>query len=197
MAPTVHRRDVLTALGVGIAGLAGCTSGTSPRSGDDVDKTVYVGAYHWGYLMVDENGEEQEQVVLRRGAVLRLISFNTLSGQAVQALPSSIRETIPDHEALEQRNKERIPPPSAGDFHELLEEANERFPDHSLAIMPSGQMQMGGGMMLHPVVLSHTATAPVVRQVGATQRGDYTLSCLTECGYGHPYMELDGAIVVI
>jgi heme/copper-type cytochrome/quinol oxidase subunit 2 len=50
--------------------------------------------------------------------------------------------------------------------------------------------------MMHPVALPQNATRPIVRQLGATQRGDYTLSCLTDCGYGHAYMEIDGGIVI-
>ena len=195
MSPTVQRREFLTALGVGIGSLSGCI-GNLPGSGDGVDRTVYVGAYHWGFVMVDDGGEEREQVNTRRGDVLRVVAFNTGASQAVQALPASIRDALPDHEALEERNEERIPPPSNGDFHELLEEANEQYPDHSLAIMPSGQFHMGGGMMMHPVALPRSATRPVVQQLGATRRGDYTLSCLTYCGYGHVYMEIDGGIVV-
>ncbi|WP_286046706.1 hypothetical protein [Halalkalicoccus sp. NIPERK01] len=195
MSPTVQRREFLTALGAGIAGLSGCV-GNLPGSGDGVDRTIYVGAYHWGFVMFDDSGEEQERVSLQRNDVLRVVSFNTLSSQAMQSLPPSIREALPDHETLEERNEERIPPPADGDFHELLEEANEQYPDHSLAIMPSGQVHMGGGMMMHSVALPQSATRPVVRQLGATRRGDYTLSCLTYCGYGHPYMEIDGGIVV-
>ncbi len=55
---------------------------------------------------------------------------------------------------------------------------------------------MGGGMMMHSVALPQNAIRSIVRQFGATQRGDYTLSCLTYCGYGHPYMEIDGGIVI-
>jgi hypothetical protein len=195
MSPTVQRREVLTALGAGLASLSGCV-GNLPGSGGDADRTIYVGGYHWGFIIVDESGEEQDRISLQRNDILRVVSFNTLASQAVQSLPASIRDALPDHEALEERNEERIPPPSSGDFHELLEEANEQYPDHSLAIVPSGQVHMGGGMMMHPVALPHTATSPVVRQLGATQRGDYTLSCQTYCGYGHPYMEIDGGIVV-
>jgi hypothetical protein len=195
MSPAVQRREFLTALGAGIVGLSGCV-GNLPGSGGGVDRTIYVGAYHWGFVIVDESGEEQERVSLQRNDVLRVVSFNTLSSQAVQSLPSSIRDALPDHEALEERNEERIPPPADGDFHALLEEANEQYPDHSLAIMPSGQVHMSGGMMMHPVALPHNATSPVVRQLGATRRGDYTLSCLTYCGYSHPYMEIDGRIIV-
>ena len=195
MSPTVQRREFLTALGAGIAGLAGCV-GNLPGTSGGVDRTIYVGAYHWGFIIVDESGEEQDRISLQRNDVLRVVSFNTLASQAVQSLPASIRDALPDHEALEERNEERIPAPADGDFHELLEEANEQYPDHSLAIMPSGQVHMGGGMMMHPVALPQNATRSIVRQLGATQRGDYTLSCLTYCGYGHPYMEIDGGIVI-
>ena len=195
MSPTVQRREFLTALGAGVASLSGCV-GDLPGSGGGVDRTIYVGAYHWGFVIVDESGEEQERISLQRNDVLRVVSFNTLSSRAVQSLPASIRDVLPDHEALEERNEERIPPPADGDFHELLEEANELYPDHSLAIVPSGQVHMGGGMMMHSVALLQSATRPVVRQLSATRRGDYTLSCLTYCGYGHPYMEIDGGIVV-
>lgn len=195
MSPIVQRREFLTVLGAGVASLSGCV-GNLPGSGDDVDRTVYVGAYHWGFVIFDKSGEEQERVSLRRNDVLRVVSFNTGASQAVQSLPASIRDALPDHEALEERNEERIPPPTDGGFHELLEEANEQYPDHSLAIMPSGQVHMGGGMMMHSVALPQSATRPVVRQLSATRRGDYTLSCLTYCGYGHPYMEIDGGIVI-
>jgi hypothetical protein len=195
MSPTVQRREFLTALGAGIAGLAGCV-GNLPGTSGGVDRTIYVGAYHWGFIIVDESGEEQDRISLQRNDVLRVVSFNTLASQAVQSLPASIRDALPDHEALEERNEERIPAPADGDFHELLEEANEQYPDHSLAIMPSGQVHMGGGMMMHPVALPQNATRSIVRQLGATQRGDYTLSCQTYCGYGHPYMEIDGGIVI-
>jgi len=195
MSPRVQRRELLTALGAGIAGLSGCVGNLS-GSGDGVDRTIYVGGYHWGFVMLDTSGEGQERVNLQRGDVLRVVAFNTGENQAVQALPASIRDALPDHETLEGRNEERIPPPSSGNFHELLEKANEKYPDHSLAIMPSGQVHMGGGMMMHPIALPRSATKPVVRQLSAARRGDYTLSCLTYCGYGHAYMEIDGGIVV-
>ncbi|WP_254533345.1 hypothetical protein [Natrinema gelatinilyticum] len=195
MSLIVQRREFLTALGAGIASLSGCV-GNLPGSGDGVDRTIYVGAYHWGFVMFDDLGEEQERISLQRNDILRVVSFNTGASQAVQSLPASIQEALPGHEALEERNEERIPPPADGDFHELLEEANEQYPDHSLAIMPSGQDHMGGGMMMHSVALPRSATRPAVRQLGATRRDDYTLSCLTDCGYGHPYMEVDDGIVV-
>lgn len=189
------RRAALATLGAAIGGLAGCTAGPFPGGGSD--RTVYVGAYHWGFVLFDDSGEELERVDVERGDVLRLVAFNTGASRAVESLPSPVGAALPDHEALEERNEERIPPPVDGDFHERLEEANERYPDHSLAVVSSGRNHMrGGGMTLHPVALLHGATTPVTRRVRATQPGDHTLSCLTYCGYGHPYMEIDGGIVV-
>ncbi|WP_277555705.1 hypothetical protein [Halobaculum limi] len=89
-----------------------------------------------------------------------MVAFNTLASQAVQSLPASVQDALPDHEALEERNAERIPAPADGDFHELLDEANEQYPDHSLATIPSGQVHMGGGMMMHPVELPKIPPVP-------------------------------------
>lgn len=125
MTQTVQRRGFLASLGAGVTSLSGCV-GNLLGGGDDVDRTVYVGAYHWGFVVFDGYGDELERVDIQRGDVLRIVSFNTAASRAVQSLPASIRESLPNHEALEERNEERIPSPSHGDFRELLEEANER-----------------------------------------------------------------------
>lgn len=200
--PATSRREFLTALGTtaGVTALTGCLSDGLPGSGGSVDRTIYVGAYHWGFVLLDEDGEERERMVLDRGTSLRLVAFNTGAERALGTLPTAVREAVPEHEALEDRTEDRIPPPSSGELHELLEEANDRYPDHSVAVMPSGGNHMGGGMgggmMMHPVALPHNARRPTNATLAASQRGDYTLSCLTYCGYGHPYMDVDGAFVV-
>lgn len=200
--PSTSRRKFLTALGAtaGATTLSGCLSGGLPGSGGSVDRTVFVGAYHWGFILLDEDGEERERMALDCGSSLRLVAFNTGAEQALETLPASVRNSIPDHHELEERNEGRISPPSSGDLHELLEEANEQYPDHSVAVMPSGGNHMGGGMgggmMMHPIGLPHDATRATTATLAASQRGDYTLSCLTYCGYGHAYMDLDGALVV-
>ncbi|MDS0296840.1 MULTISPECIES: hypothetical protein [Haloferacaceae] len=51
MSSTVQRREFLTALGAGTAGLSGCV-GNLPGSGDGVDRTIYVGGYHWGFVII-------------------------------------------------------------------------------------------------------------------------------------------------
>ncbi|WP_435158576.1 hypothetical protein [Haladaptatus sp. DFWS20] len=150
---------------------------------------------------MDADGDEiHDHVVLDRGTAIRLVAFNTNAEQALDKLPSTVQNRIPEHHELEERNEQRIPPPKRGDLHTLLEEANERYPNHSVAVMPSGGNHMGGGMgggmMMHPLALPRDATKPTAAIMRASRRGDYTLSCLTYCGYGHPYMDLDGALVV-
>jgi len=201
------RRKFLAAVGTsaGTLGLAGCLGGGFPGRGFSPDRTVYVGAYHWGFLLLDEAGDEHERLVFDPGTTVGIVAFNTSAEGALSQLPGSVREAVPDHEALEERNEARIPSPPEGELHEALEEANERYPDHSLAVMPSGYNRMhdpmdggmmGGGMMLHPIPLPRAASRPTTAGVRASERGDYTLTCLTDCGYGHPFMELDGAFVV-
>lgn len=201
MTPPSGRRTFLTAIGAtaGLGGLTGCLSGWPEQGGGSVDRTVYVGAYHWGFVLLDEDGAEHERVVLDRGTTVRLVAFNTRAEQALQALPTSIQDVVPDHHELEERNEDRIPPPSTGELHQRLEVANEQYPDHSVAVMSSGANHVGGmrgGMMLHPIPLPHDASRPTTATLAASRRGDYTLSCLTYCGYGHAYMDLDGALVV-
>ncbi|AZH27065.1 cupredoxin domain-containing protein [Haloplanus aerogenes] len=196
---TLRRREFLLAAGGALTSLAGCTAPNFPGGRrSNADATLYVGAYHWGFVVLDESGTERERVVFDPGSVVDVVAFNTSAEAALETLPSAVRGAVPDHEALEERNEERMPSPPGDDFHEALEHANEQYPDHSLAVMPSGQHMGGGmgGMMLHPIPLPADATSPTTARLTATQRGDYTLSCLTYCGYGHPYMERVGVLGV-
>ncbi|MFB6164727.1 MAG: hypothetical protein ABEJ31_06165 [Haloarculaceae archaeon] len=196
------RRRFVAALGasVGSVGLAGCLSSGFGRRNATPDRTVYVGAYHWGFVLLDADGTERERLTFAPGTEIKLVAFSTRAERAIAELPRAVRQSLPDHETLEVRNAERLPAPPDGTMHDALEEADRRYPDHSVAVMPSGYNHarggMGGGMMLHPMALPHDAPRPSVAGLRATDRGDYSLSCLTYCGYGHPYMDLDGAFVV-
>lgn len=196
------RRAFLAGVGgtIGIQSLSGCLGSPFPGTSGRTDITIYVGAYHWGFLVLAEDGTEHEEVILDPRTRVRIIAFNTGADEAISQLPQSVRSALPDHETLEERNEERIPEPPSRDMHEALEEANERYPDHSVAVVPSGgnhmRGPMNGGMMLNPIALPHDASRPATAGIVASQRGDYTISCLTYCGYGHPFMELDGAFVV-
>lgn len=199
------RRRFIAGAGAAAFGLAGCLGTGIGGSGGSPDRTAYAGAYHWGFVLLDEAGEEHEQLVVEAGTRLRLVAVNTEAHEAVDALPGPVRTALPGHGALEERNAERIPAPPSGDLHDALEAANERYPDHSVAVraagadhMPGGGMGggMDGGMMLPSVPLPHEASRPAEVDLVADERGEYTLDCLIYCGYGHPYMELEGGFVV-
>lgn len=100
----------MTAIGTatGLTGLSGCLSGDLSRGGSP-DRTLYVGSYHWGFILLDEGGEEREHVVIDRGTTIRLVAFNTNAQQVLETLPPSIQDAIPDHHELEERNEGRIP----------------------------------------------------------------------------------------
>ncbi|WP_170864871.1 hypothetical protein [Halogranum amylolyticum] len=82
ISPTVQWREFLITLGAGIAGLSGCV-GNLLGSDDGVDKTIYVGAYHWGFVIVDESGEKQDHISLRRNDLLRVVSFILVEGAPI------------------------------------------------------------------------------------------------------------------
>lgn len=196
------RRRFIAVLGAsaGLTGLSGCLSNGLFRRGGAPDKTLYLGSYHWGFILLDESGTQREEVVVDRGTTIKLVTFNTSSARALERLPSAIQNAIPDHHELEERNEGRIPPPPDGDLHEQLEAANERYPDHSVAVMPSGGHHMGGqtqdGMMGHAMAMARDASGPTTATVTASTRGSYSFRCMTDCGYGHAYMDLDDALVV-
>lgn len=85
-------------------------------------------------------------------------------------------------------------------MHEPLEEANERYPHLGLAVMPAGRNhgreRMDDGMILPPIPLPADATRPTKAGIWASQRGDYSISCLEYCGYGHSFIDVDGSFVV-
>lgn len=202
------RREFLAGAGsVTLAGLAGCTSTTFTGWDSGPDRTLYAGAYHWGFILLDEDGTERERVELEEGSNVRIVAFGAGADEAIATLPDAAQESLPGHEALEARNEELIPAPNEEYLHEALENAEERYPDHSLAIIPAemDRMQggmMGGGMMEGGMMgnrgmpLPHDATEPTVTTLTADQRGYFTLHCGVYCGYGHQYMDKDGAIVV-
>lgn len=185
-----------------MAGLAGCASATVSGVVGGPDRTLYVGAYHWGFILLDETGTEREQVSLDAGSRVQFVAFGAGADEAIASLPDEIRAAFPGHEALEARNEERIPAPTDEYLHEALEAAEEQYPDHSLAIIPAEMNRMHGGMMgggmmgNRGMALPHDASEPTVSTLTASERGYFTLNCGVYCGYGHRYMDKNGAILV-
>ncbi|MFB6124874.1 MAG: hypothetical protein ABEJ59_02830 [Halanaeroarchaeum sp.] len=143
------RRAFLSAVGtVSLGALAGCTGRSLPLGGNAVDRTLYVGAYHWGFVVLDEAGNERERVVLDRGARVRMVAFSMEADAAIESLPDPIRARLPSHESLEGRNDSTIPAPNEAVLEEALSVAEERYPVHSVAVVPAGAERGGmGGMM--------------------------------------------------
>jgi len=196
------RREFLAGAGAAtVTGLAGCTSAL-PGIGSEPDRTLYVGAYHWGFIVLDETGTEQDQITIDRGSTVEIVGFGIEAHEAVESLPSVVQEGLPSHEQLESRNAERIPAPSEEYLHEALETAEASYSGHSLSIVPAGAEQRGGGMMDGEMMgnqgqfLSQEATEPVVQTVTANQDGAFSIDCGTYCGYGHQYMNKSAVLVV-
>jgi len=154
--------------------------------------------------MLTGDGTRQTSVMVSEGDVVRFVAFNMEAETAISKLPEVVRSNLPDHEKLEEANDADIPTPPSGTLAQKRAEANSRYPDHSVALVPSsgyGGMMGGGGMgrggmMFHPLFLAHDATTPVEVTFQVTVPDEYSLECMTYCGYGHPYMDLDDAVTV-
>lgn len=209
--------------GVTLAGLAGCTT-SALEGGDSADRTLYVGAYHWGFILLDEDGVERDQVTLDVGSTVEIVGFGLEAEAAISSLPTAVQESLPDHETMEARNLDRIPAPNEAYLHDALEEAEEHYPDHSLVIVPAGYGGNDGGMMdggndggmmdggndggmmnggngggmmgTRGMVLTQDASNPSVTRLVADRRGTFSLDCGAYCGYGHRYMNSPGVIAV-
>lgn len=186
--------------GLTLTGLAGCAGVAQPLQ--QVDRTLYVGAYHWGFILLDEHGVEQGRVSLELGTTVKVVGFSVEAHEAVESLPAAIREGLPSHEQLETRNLEQIPASSEESLHEALEAAEAQYPTHSFVIIPEGGGHMGDGMMDRGMMgprgleLSQDATKPVETVLTAGRRGRYSIDCGAYCGYGHRQMERTGVLVV-
>ena len=237
------RRTMLTAMGGTAASLAGCVSGTLPgrRTQPSPDRSLFVGAFHWGFVQLTGDGTRHDTVTLREGDVVRFVAFNMEAEDALAKLPTVVQKNLPDHEKLEAENDTDVPAPPSGTLAEKRAIANTRYPDHSVALVAAGGYggmmggsggygrntdgrggnggmmggsggrgeydrgmggrggssgMMRGGMVFHPLFLPHDAPAPIETTFEASLRGEYSLRCLTYCGYGHPYMDLDDAVAV-
>jgi len=198
---SLTRRGLLAGLAGTTASLAGCTTALPGwRRPADPDRTLYVGAFHWGFVVLDDDGTRHESLTLPRETGVRVVAFNLEAESAIDALPTRVRSALPDHETLEAANDDAIPSPPDGTLDEKRAEANERYPDHSVTLAATtgygGMMGRHGHMLFHPLSLAHDAPGPVETYFRTADADEYSLECLTYCGYGHPYMDLEDAVVV-
>lgn len=146
----VTRREMIALAGT--TALAGCTAvipstrqpqqGTAQQeppteAGTQQTETVraYVGSYHWGFFVLDEEGAELDQLTLSSGDELRLVLFNVEADAAVAALPQAVRSNVPSSDERARRNREAIPVPQGTSLDVLHEAAEAAYPDHSLVVL--------------------------------------------------------------
>ncbi|SMO86862.1 hypothetical protein SAMN06264867_11278 [Halorubrum cibi] len=142
--PPVTRRELIAITGG--SALAGCSimnPGTrhpqrdTTQRDDQQAETVraFVGSYHWGYFILDEDGAEIDQLTLSPGGELRLTLFNVEADAAIDALPQAVRTNIPSPEERAQRNEQAIPVPQGTTLETLHDAAEAAYPDHSLVLL--------------------------------------------------------------
>jgi len=104
---------------------------------DQQTETVraFVGSYHWGYFVLDEDGTELDRLTLTPGTELRLTLFNVEADAAVDELPRAVRRNVPSSEERAERNEDAIPVPRGTTLETLHDAAESAYPDHSLAIL--------------------------------------------------------------
>ena len=146
----ITRREMLALTGA--TALAGCSGvnqlvpqssddsvGQSPLSNVVSQQThsvrAFVGSYHWGYFVLDEDGSELDQLTLSPGEELRLTLFNVEADAAIAKLPQAVRNNIPSSEERARRNEQAIPVPQGTTLDSLHDAAEAAYPDHSLALV--------------------------------------------------------------
>lgn len=153
--PPVTRRELIAITGG--SALAGCSimnPGTRQPQRDTAQQEnqqvvddqqtetvrAFVGSYHWGYFILDEDGTELDQLTLSSGDELRLTLFNVEADAAIDALPQAVRTNIPSSEERAQRNEQAIPVPQGTTLETLHDAAEAAYPDHGLAILSDEYM---------------------------------------------------------
>lgn len=156
----------------------------------------------------DEDGRERDHVTVDRGERVEIVAFSMEADAAIESLPDPIRSRLPSHESLEKRNASTIPAPSETFLEQALETAEERYPMHSVAVVPAGAERGGmggmmggggmgsGGMGSGGMALPPDATKPSVTTLSADRQGQYSLDCGNYCGYGHQYMAKPAVLAV-
>jgi heme/copper-type cytochrome/quinol oxidase subunit 2 len=146
-----------------------------------LERTFTIVAYHWGFVIFDEDGEEVPGIQVPLGTRVTLVIMGA------EALNVDLHEAYKERTiALWADN------PDYGGFTEA--ELRQGFDD--------AEQQ---GLLIHSVaiegyginVLADIATgAHKVVTFVADKAGSFTIRCLNFCGMGHGYMALQGGFVV-
>ena len=184
MAISERRKLTFTAIAVILVGIiTGLLLGSALSSGAPPTKTFNIVAYHWGYALYDEDWNEIEQIEVERGTTVRLIAI------PAYALSHEIGEQF-EERSVDKGFGEY--PPGDPRIPDLMEAAHEdpATASHGVFI---GQLNVdlspnGNASTLEEAIDSIEFTTDAI--------GTFDISCSVVCGVGHPYMVLEGALVV-
>ncbi|MCS6769897.1 MAG: hypothetical protein NZ570_05620 [Candidatus Caldarchaeum sp.] len=168
-------------------------------------KTFYVVAYFWGYVFYDETFNEIPYMVVNRGdeVVINLIPASVI----IRDPGLSARErTYVEYENRTHRSGVgELPPRDPRITVELVKAHEDGYSDHGFFIEGYNKgtytcSKCGGGHQvrnsLQQVLQEASAAMGVVRLV-ADKPGSYTVYCIIYCGYGHTYLRVENAFVVV
>ncbi|MFQ5919843.1 MAG: hypothetical protein ACE5I4_07355 [Thermoplasmata archaeon] len=146
-----------------------------------MERTYQVVAYHWGFAIFDENGNEVPRIEVAEGTevTLSVISAASLDHEAHHEYMERTIEAWADNPAFGGK--------TAMELHELMEEAEAAgLNDHVVTIPAFGVS----------ATTDHESPTPVVVTFVADERGTFDIVCAGLCGWGHLFMSLPGGVVV-
>ena len=154
---------------------------------EDLEVTAYVVAYHWGFAIFDEDGDELDHLEVAEGASVELVAVNDHASEAIAQLPDPVGETIDAVDWHEQAHHDvemgRIPDPQEAEGAALSEALDEAH-DHHHDLDHHGLMVTGVG---ERVFLDSHADEPKRLEFTVDEEGTYEFRCTEECGYGHEH----------
>lgn len=179
----------------------------------DADVTAYVLAYHWGFALFDENGQEIETLEVSQGDLVELIAVNDHAFGAIGRLPQPVESAMltldlharirEDIEAGHLRDPADFgtsleselayvdataladddPHAHHGDHGHYLGEGHEFA--HRDTLMDHGLKVVGYDVEMERI--PYDAEVPNRLVFAADRQGTFDFECTVRCGFGHPH----------
>lgn len=164
-----------------VVGLLLGAGATAVMNSPPPQKTFTVVAYHWGFAIFDENGQEIPKIEVARGTQVTLLVVGA------EALSHSLHEELFARTVAAWENNTAFGGKTALEIEHEFHEAHEmELEDHSVGI---------SGYNIN-VVTDHHSPSPKKVTFVASQAGTFDIMCEQFCGWGHQYMKLSGGFVV-
>jgi heme/copper-type cytochrome/quinol oxidase subunit 2 len=182
-AKTINKLWLWVGIAVAIGALvgAGATAAVYSSAAPPEQRTFTIVAYHWGFAVFDEQGNEIPRIEVARGTEVTLVVVGgmALSHELHEMFEERTVETFADNPDYGGLN--------ATEVQQKLEEAAEK-----------GQVDHGVVISAYDLDIPAYADSPnpsVVTFV-ADKAGTFDIFCNRPCGWGHQYMFFEGGLVV-